>query len=222
MANFVDTVSNMQKFLSVLTWKKLVQLLAFIFVIGLTWTTYENREIIYGYASQKRIDPSTPHIRELSKKTVDEIKDVVERSELIVGIQVIMADFQKNQRVVVYTYIDSSEDELRKILSRVSSTSISNVPLFSEAEADNKYLVALINGEFLCRPFDDTLLQHRAQDASRYVKSACSNGIPASYGRFTGLIVVYLKHLPKPDDYDQIRSVARSLSTTIFERDLNK
>ena len=218
----MDTVSNIQKFLSVLTWKKLVQLSAFICVIGLTWATYENREIIYGYANQKRIDPNTPHVRELSKKTIDELSGAVERSELIVGIQIVLADFQKNQRVVIYTYIDNDAVELKKIWSRVSNTSISNLPLFSENVDDNKHLVALINGEFLCRPFGDTVSARAAPDAEQYVKMTCSNGIPASYGRFTGLIVVYLKRLPKADEYDQIRSLARTMATTIFERDLNK
>src|ERR1017187_8382578 len=104
MSNFVDKVGDIQKFLSVLTWRKLVQLTAFIFVIGLTWATYENRAVIYGYASQKRIDPVTPQVRTLSKKTITEINTVSERSELIVGIQIVLADFQKNQRVVLYTY----------------------------------------------------------------------------------------------------------------------
>lgn len=222
MSNFVDKMSDVQKFLSVLTWKKLIQLIAFIFIIGLTWATYENRDVIYGFVSQKRIDPVTPHVRSLSKKTSDEINAVSERSELIIGMQVVLADFQKNQRVVIYTYIDENRVMLKQLYSRYQNTSIDNVPLFSDSVEDNKHLVALINGEFSCRPFAETLSAKIAPEAGQYIKYTCSNGIPASYGRFTGLIVVYLQRQPTPEEYDQIRSISRTLATTIFERDLNK
>jgi len=222
MSNFADKVQDAQKFLNVLTWRKLVQLIVFLFVIGLTWATYENRDVIYGFASQKRIDPSTPHIRELSKPTINEIVTLTEKSELIVAIEIVLADFQKNQRVIIYSYIDDDNIELRKIYSKYSNTSIGNLPLFTDNVEDNKHLVELINGEFSCRPFVETLSGRIAPDAQAYVKISCSNSIPASYGRFTGLIVVYLKRQPTPNEYDQVRSAARTLATTIFERDLSK
>jgi hypothetical protein len=211
-----------QKFLQVLTWKKLLQLFLFLFIISLSWATYENREVIYGFANQKRIDPSSPHVHELSKNTTNEIDAIVERSELIVGIQVILADFQKNQRIVIYSSIDSDNPELKKIYSKFANSSIGNVPLFSDNVDDNRHLVALINGEFACRPFLETLSGRMAVEAGQYIKFSCSNGIPASYGRFTGVIVVYLKRQAHAEEYDQIRSVTKVLSTTIFDRDLNK
>lgn len=222
MTNFVDKMGDVQKFLTVLTWKKLVQLVAFMFIIGLTWATYENRAVIYGFASQKRIDPTSPHIRELSKKTTDEIDVVAERSELIVGIQVVLADFQKNQRIVIYTYIDADHPELKKIYTKYNNTIIDNIPLFSDNVESNKHLVELINGEFSCRPFTESTNATLVPDARQYIKVVCSNGIPASYGRFTGLIAVYLNRQPTPEEYDQVRSVSKTLATSIFDRDLYK
>ena len=112
MPNLVDTVSNIQKFLNVLTWKKLIQLLTFMLIIGLTWATYENRDVIYGFASQKRIDATSPHVTELSKATILEINTVADKSENIEAIQVILADFQKNERIIIYTYIEEEEKAL--------------------------------------------------------------------------------------------------------------
>ena len=223
ITNHIATnISMIQKFLQVLTWKKLLQLLLFLFIIGLSWATYENREIIYGFANQKRIDPSSPHIHELSKITTNDIDAIVERSELIVGMQVILADFQKNQRIVIYSSIDSDNIELRKIYSKFNNSSIGNISLFSDNVEDNRHLVALINGEFACRPFSETLSGRMSPEAGQHIKSSCSNGIPASYGRFTGMIVIYLKRQPHPDEFEQIRSLAKTLATTIFDRDLNR
>lgn len=222
MSGFSDNITTAQKFLNILTWKKLIQLIVFLFVIGLTWATYENREVIYGFASQKRIDPSTPHIHSLSKKTTEEIDAVTERSELIVGIQIALADFQRNQRIIIYTSVDAEHNELKAIYAKAAMSSITDIPLFSGNVDDNKHLVNLINGEFICRPFSATITAQIVPDATQYIQFTCSNGIPASYGRFTGMIMVYLKRQPTPEEYDQIRAVSRTLATTIFERDLSK
>lgn len=216
------SIEDVRKFLSVLTWKKLIQLIVFLFIMGLTWATYENRGAIYGFASQKRIDPSSPHVKELSKSTQTEINKIVEKSDNIVAIQIILADFQKNERVIIYTYIEDEALELKNIWLKYSNNAIGNMALFTDNVADNKVVVDLINGEFNCRPYVDTINVRLSPESAKYVKYTCSNGIPASFGRFTGIIVVYLKHQLTPEEYDQIRSVSRTLATTIFERDLNK
>jgi hypothetical protein len=222
MSAIIDNLTTAQKFLNILTWKKLIQLTVFLFIIGLTWATYENREVIYGFASQKRIDPASPHIQSLSRKTIEEIDAVSERSELIVGIQIALADFQKNQRSMIYTNVDSEHKELKAIYAKSAMYSITDVPLFSGNVDDNRHLVNLINGEFICRPFSGTVTARVVPDAAEYIQFTCTNGIPASYGRFTGIIMVNLKRQPTPEEYEQIRSISRALATTIFERDLSK
>lgn len=216
------SIEDVRKFLSVLTWKKIIQLIVFLFIMGLTWATYENRGAIYGFASQKRIDPTSPHVRELSKGPQKEIGTVVEKSASIVAMQVVLADFQKNERVIIYTYIEDEAVELKNIWLKYSSNAVGNMALFTNNVADNKVVVDLINGEFNCRPYIETVNIRLAPESGKYIKYTCSNGIPASFGRFTGIIVVYLKHQLTPEEYDQIKSISRSLATNIFEKDLNK
>lgn len=222
MPNLVDTVSNIQKFLNVLTWKKIIQLLTFMLIIGLTWATYENREVIYGFASQKRIDATSPHVTELSTPTIQAIKIVADKSENIEAIQVILADFQKNERIIIYTYIEEEEKVLRDIWLKYSSGSVGNMALFTDNVADNKVVVDLINGEFICRLYSETINARLAPESAKYVKFTCANGIPASYGRFTGIILLYLKYQPTIEEHDQLKSATRILSTHIFENDLNR
>jgi len=215
----MEKIADTQKFLNVLTWRKLTQLVVFIFIIGLTWATYENRENIYGFASQKRLDPHAPSITKLSKETVNDIHSVVARSELIVGVRVYMADFQKNTRILIYQEMD--DPKLEGIYMAYSNSSIAELPLFNDDVVNNKNLVALINGEFICIPFTETLLSKYAASATIYDKEVCSNGIPASYGRFTGIIAVHLNRKPTSEEVDQIRSTSRTLSTRIYDRDLS-
>ena len=222
MTNLVDKISDAHKFLNVLTWKKLVQLMAFVFIMGLTWATYENRTTIYGFISQKRLDTSASQTRELSKPTKIQINVVAEKSDLVAGVTVMIADFQKNQRVTVYAYVNDAHPELKKEYQDFIDSSIGNVPLFSDNVEDNKRLVALINGEFMCNPYEGTLGQRLIPSTGQYIKYACSNGIPASYGRFTGIITLYLTRQPKPDEVEQIRITTKNLASLIFDNDLSK
>lgn len=222
MTNLVDKIGDAHKLLSALTWKKLVQLLAFIFIMGLAWATYENRETIYGYVTQKRIDPAASLTRELSKSTKVQINSITEKSDLIVRVTVVVADFQRNQRIEVYSYVSSNQPGLKRMYEIFLANSIGNPPLFSDNVEDNKKLVALINGEFVCSPYDTSFNQRLAPETAAYIKYSCSNGIPASYGRFTGIITLYLNRAPRPDESEQLRIVAKNLSTLIFDTDLNK
>lgn len=222
MTNLVDKISDTYKFLNVLTWKKLIQLLAFVCIMGLTWALYENREVIYGFASQKRIDTASTLSRDLSKVSKVHINAVAEKSEIIAGIAIMVADFQKNQRILVYSYFPDSQVDLKKIYATYAATYLGDPPLFSDNVEDNKKLVALINGEFVCIPYEKTLSQRLAPSTGEFIKYSCANGIPASYGRFTGIITLYLTREPKTDEIEQLRLVTKTLSTLIYEKDLNR
>lgn len=221
-SGIIDNLGLVQSFLQILTWKKLLQLTLFICIMGLSWATYENREVIYGFASQKRIDPSSPLVKTLSDITLEELSTLVEKSDLIVGVEISLADFQKNQRIVIYTYRDANNTELRKLYADYERSLIGNMPLFTTDIADNKYLIDLINGEFSCQPFIKLIPGLPLPEIGAHIKHTCSNGIPASYGRFTGIIQIQLARPPRLDEFDQLRSVSRLYATSIFERDLNK
>ena len=79
----------------------------------------------------------------------------------------------------------------------------------------------LINGEFICDPFKDTIAYRFAPSADSIVATVCANGIPPIYGKFTGILSVYLKRVPTQEEIDRIRTLSRDLSLEIFERDLS-
>ena len=214
------SIEDVHKFLGILTWKKIIQLIVFLFVMGLTWATYENKAAIYGFASQKRLESSAPIVHSLSKKTTDEIDTIVKKSEIIVGMNITLADFQRNQRVTVYRGTETTE--LTEIFDIYAKTSIGNVPLFNNDVENNEIMVNLINGEFVCKPLLSTMTGKLIPDSKKYIHTICMNGIPASFGKFTGIISVQLKKQPTPSEIDQLRAITRQMATTVFERDLSK
>lgn len=218
MAGILDNLFIIQKFVKILTWTKLGQIAVFIFLVGLAWAAYENRESIYNFANQSKISKSAPVVHSLSKKTTDEIDATVRRSDIIVGMQVNVIDFQRNTRKIIYSSIDLPE--LADVYSRYTSSIISDISLFNNDVNNNKLLVELINGEFVCIPFNTTILSKLIPEATKYITTVCAQGIPPYYGRFSGILNVYAKRQPTPEEVDSIRALLKNMASTIFERDL--
>lgn len=218
MSGVIDKLSTVQKFLQALTWKKIAQFTVFVIIVMLTWAAYENRQSIYNSANQSKIPNSSPVVQKLSRESINQIETTVRRSEIIVGIQIVFVDFQKNTRYVVYTYADSPE--LNDAYTRFLSGAIAEVALFNEDVTNNKKIINLINGEFVCNPFTDTISSKLIQDASKYVDTMCAGGIPPYYGKFTGFIDVYLSRKPTADEIDQVRTLTKLLGSSIYEQNL--
>jgi len=216
MAGLVENLAIVQKFLQVLTWRKNVQFLVFILIAGLAYATFENRESIYNFASQAKIAADPPLAKKISKQITDKIDTAVNKSDLIIGIQITIVDFQKNTRFVIYTSID--DVDLKNIFVRFTDNTIAELPLFNSDVNNNKRLVGLINGEYICNPFIDTIGAKLMPDATKYITTVCANGIPPYYGKFSGIVSVYTRRQPTSEEVDQIRTLSRLLSTEIYER----
>jgi len=218
MSGPVDKLSVVQSFLKTLSWQKIAQLTVFFFLVGLAWATYENRQVIYNFASQPRLTRHTPTIQTLSKTTTEEIDTIVKKSKLIVSIQIILVDFQRNTRHALYTSID--DVELKAVYESYAQGSFAEISLFNNDLLNNRRLVDLINGDFVCTPFVETAGARVLPAAAKYITTSCSVGIPPFYGKFTGIVHVYLSRQPTPEEVDQIRTMSKNLSSNIFDRDL--
>jgi hypothetical protein len=84
------------------------------------------------------------------------------------------------------------------------------LPLFNDSPENNKKIVSLINGEFICSKFNTTLTYKYAPDAN--VDTVCSFAVPPYYGQFRGWILVYLKNAPDSADLDEVKIIVRELS----------
>jgi GAF domain-containing protein len=204
--------------MSKLTWKKIFQLVILLSVILLAWSIFDNREYLYTSLNGPMLPQFSSSNQKLSKHVTDQINAAVMRSELIVGIQVTLVDFQRNVRIIAYTSIDNPQ--LKELYNRYSSSAIAEVPLFDDDEKNNKRLVNLINGDFVCNTFKETIVAKLVPEGEKYVHTICANGIPPRYSKFAGIIGVYLSREPTPEEVDQIRTLARQLSSEIYDHDL--
>jgi hypothetical protein len=217
MDDFSSKISAVQKFLTVLTWKKIAQFAVFVSIIVLVWVLYETRVTIYNFTGPARLATNVPPVLKLSKKSIDELTAVVNRSELIIGIQVTVVDFQKNVRTVIFTFAD--DKNILEIYQEYERRGLVELPIFNNDVLNNKRMVELINGEFVCNPFNETMAYKIMPSASKYIAFVCANGIPPLYSKFTGLITVYTNRIPIAEEIDQIRTMSRNISSIIYDRD---
>jgi len=215
----VNDLVAVKKFLDVLSWKKIAQLSVFIFIIVFGWLTFEMRESIYTYITTESLFKAhkTNILSVLSKKTTNEIDSTVNQSSLIVGISVINVDFQRNLKTIVYVSID---DKHFKEEYSSAYGSLATLPLFDTDVLNNKRLIGVINGEFVCHDYTDTIQAQTAPSTKKYVSSVCVSGIPPYYGVFNGIINIYLNKQPTPEEIDQIRAISRNISVLVYESDV--
>jgi len=217
MGSIIDKLSIVQKFLNTLTWKKIAQLMVFLFIVALAWAAYENRSSVYNFVGRSNISGLVPITQTLSNRTTAEIDALVEKSDLINGIQITIVDFQKNTRYIVYTSVDNKD--LKNVYLRIPSSSGFDTPLFNADLMNNQLLVSLINGEFICHPYGITLEAKMSPETLKYINVVCANGIPPYYGRFSGIVSVYTRRSPTSEEVDQIRTLSKNLALTIYDRD---
>ncbi len=218
MISIIDKIAVVQKFISILTWKKIAQLSVCILLIAITWAAYENRQSIYNFISGERVARTPTTLRELSQKTKDDIKIDVHKSELIVAIRVVFVDFQRNTRSSVFVYSDINELDIT--WKTFQTNSVGELPLFSSDLDSNKAVIDIINGDFICEKYQRDISAKLMPATMKHIDTVCSAGIPPFYGRFMGIVKIYLRRTPTPEEVDQIRALSKNLSTNIYNRDV--
>jgi hypothetical protein len=166
------------------------------------------------------METSTPLIIRVSTKTKEFIDSSVNVANgSVSGIQIVNVDFRKNTRSTAYFHYVSKV--LKEDSERYISNKLVDTPLFNDSEINNQRLINLINGEFVCTDFDNTMAATIFPNASRDVEIVCSVSIPPYYGRFSGYMNVYLSRQPTPTDLIYIKQLSRDISLRVFEIDIN-
>jgi hypothetical protein len=209
-------ISLTKQILNLFSWKNLFQFTCFLIIIALAYGFYENRNQIYSRVLHSDSIPNRLNVR-LSAKSVNEVDDIVIKSNLIIASQITLVDFNKNTRIIIYSFSDN--EILKKIINTFQENNFGVVPLFNSDSENNIRMSRLINGEFICTPYKDTIAYKLVPDASQAVEYVCANGIPPYYGKFTGIVSLYLKNKPTDAEVDQLRTLSRDLSISVFERD---
>lgn len=214
----INDLNTVKQFLNTLSWKKIAQMTVFIIVITLSWLLFEARNSIINFVTQ-----DVTHVKavikikpELSKTTKNMIDLTVDKSELIIGIIVVSVDFQKNTRQVIYVKTD--EPSLMDTAMHAMQSSL-EIPLFNSDPINNKRMTDVINGEFICTKYSDTISAQIYPETKKSIETICISGIPPYYGAFNGVVGIITKRALTTDEIDQLRVISRNISSTIYDKE---
>jgi hypothetical protein len=151
--------------------------------------------------------------RVLSAESIASIQRAVNSSPITVGAMVVEVQLQSNSRRGVYTYI--KHPEVKKLYETFVRDRISpDLPFFT-GEIQDERLIRIINHEFICTPFIETLGYKYSPASEKYIKFVCTMSVPPSYGRFHGLAAIYLSNEPSDIEKDRIRIYLKEISEQI-------
>lgn len=168
------------------------------------------------YSYFRIIKESTFRVNEqLSTELSEYVKDKVGKIPVINGIQVVRTDVKRNSRAIIYAY--QIDDELRKIFSSFIRNRITmEIPLFSDNFSQNVRTIRMMDHQFECVPYVDTLTYEYVPESAKFITTACSISIPPAYGEFKGILVVTLKRTPSDLEEMIVKETLIDLSNKIY------
>jgi hypothetical protein len=207
--------------LKTISWIKNAQFFVFLLICGMAYGIWENRVVVYNSIKVgARYETQQPLVLNLSNSTRDYINLAAEKTKgIVAGIQVVSVDFKKNSRST--SHFVTTEASLLLSFNEYTDNKVAPTPLFTNSEIENQRVIDLINGEFVCLPFTQTIAGTIFSRAKN-ITTVCSISIPPYYGRFSGYMNVYLKTSLAGTDLSIVRQLSRDISLRIYETDIDK
>ena len=218
MDSFIERLSELQQFLSKLSWKKIFQLFALLLIISVAWFTYAISDQLFTYIRTEKIQHVVSPTKQLSEATIEKITAATSRSDLVLGSGVTIFNFQKNIRYVIY--LGANSYDLNADFSKYNHLLNAESPIFGQNEFYNRKIVDIINGDFICVPYENTPFSQEMPDSTQHAQTLCVHGMPPVFGKLTGTVMFFLKRPPTSAETDQLRIIARDLSTYIYDNEL--
>lgn len=208
------------------TWASPTRIMMLTFVslvlIG-SLTVFEKRDaIVKGFTDHDSIEVSIskePRL-ELPTEIQEQIIKLVKRSPNITFISVVAANLRANQRDTVFYYADEQNIDLA--MRNLMASNGSTYPIFTTNDKSNAQMVSVLNGEFSCQKFADTIFATRLPLAANDMPHICQVSMPPYYGEFSGYILFGLKKVPDKMGMDDLRLEAVKLSTDIYSKTTSK
>lgn len=205
-----------------LSWIKILQFSLFCLITLVFLIFWEVRPQVYESLKINAI-PSGKILESVimtpksAQETQKSLKKITHTSTI--AIQVISVDFKKN--IKTQAHIESNNQEFRKsVEDYLTIRSGSGMPVFGSKESNNRRIVELINGNFVCTPYTETAEPAMYLNTTGIVHYVCSVPIPPFYGKFTGYITAYISKKPTEADLAAIRQTLNELSIIVYEESL--
>lgn len=195
----------------VLIWTLAAMIAAFAF------TMYEFRNDVFNAANRAPL-PGNPvgHAFIVSEDTKKHLQQIVKNDDRIISVSVFSADIRLNIRKPIYTFTDALQSPQEELLLN----NLTQFPLFTNNEENNRQVVKLINGEFYCAPYTTSPFAKAAPNLNRTAISLCRASLPPYYGYFAGFVSILLSEDPDVDRQIRLKSELESLAAEIYFKDV--
>lgn len=218
MKQFLEILQIVQDFTDKLTAKRVMLALCVGVLTTVLTFSFENRDIIFHQFYSKLNDFDHPAMWEVSAQSKTQLIKLVSDETLVNMVMVTEIDLQKNRRLPKFWNLASAfEPQVRKKVEGMLPQ-----PVFDYDANNTKQMVGVLNNEFVCARFEDTLFYRHFPYLAKEVPVICRIAIPPFYGRFVGILTLGLRQKPTKDEIDSIRIEAARLAVEIYLRDINK
>lgn len=172
--------------------------------------------LLCSYSYFRIVKESTFRVNEpLSKELSTYVNSKIDSIPVVNGIQVVKTETKRNVRYMIHAY--QTDKELKKLFTTFMQDRITlEVPLFSNNFKQNLRTVKMMNHQFECVPYVDTLSYEYVPKSAKYITTVCSISIPPAYGEFRGILAVSLKRLPTDVEEIIIKEMLIDLSDRIY------
>jgi len=168
--------------------------------------------IYFRYFKETTLRPAEPLTLKLGK----EVNSALDRAEVINGVQIVRVDLKRNVRYIIHAYWKTPE--LQKLYDNFSSTRITaEIPVFSRDEVQNARIIRIMNHEFDCTPFKDTLSYKMVPESAEHIAVVCSISIPPSFSDFKGIIAASLSRVPTDFEKNIVKNTLIDISESIYK-----
>jgi hypothetical protein len=207
-----------KKLVSTITFGKVALWVIAILLSGVSFTVYENRNRIFANITESVVTNQVGLTFVTSQETEAMIKTQVLADRAIIGIVVMSADLRLNEAKSIYFFGD--DPILIQVDAESKKASNNRLPLFANLDDSNADMIKLINGQFTCTKFSDTLLSRIYPELNSSVKMMCRASIPSYYGYFSGFVGVFLGENLSPEKLAQLKVITDKIATEIYFRDV--
>lgn len=216
---FDKLIENFPKILRALTFSRAMAA-AFLGVVFIfSYILWDARQLIVDKVMVSTVSSRSSRSISANDDTKAEVKQLVDRSALIVGVQLVNVDFSRNTRSTIHFYSD--RNALQMAFEQALADQVSPSPAFIKDDIEyNSRLIRLMTAEFLCVESRETYLAHFAPNTLEAAPYICALSIPPYEGNFAGYLNVLLVRKPTNEEIEMVRASARLLAHSIYDREL--
>lgn len=220
----LEKIPEFIKLIRVLTLRRILNLAVLAGLVGIVFVGWGARQEVTTFVKLKvsafgQVQHSGTIVG--TADTMKAIKKLVNKSSLVVGLQLVNIDIRTNSRSTAGEFY-ADHQTLQIAVDLAISSKVAPTPLFITGNTvNNDRLTEVMRGIFVCYESKDTLFSTMAPEVLDVAPWMCSISIPPYEGNFQGYMNLFLAKKPSDREVEELRTAARILAADIYERELS-